>query len=282
MTSHSHDRDPAALLRVDMSKPTPARIWNYFLGGKDHFAVDREAAAGAAEAMPSLPEVARQVRSFQGDAVRRLVARGVRQFLDIGTGLPVAGSVHEVAQQEAPESRVVYVDNDPLVLTHARALLTSSPEGACAYIDSDLRDPAAILARAAQTLDLSQPVAVLLIAVLHFIPDSEDPWGIVGRLLDGITGDAYLVISHGASDLESSATDMADRYNNRSPVRIWMRSRDEVARFYDGLEMLPPGLVTLGQWISGAPAAGGAAGLAGHVGIGRRPAAGHAVRAEAR
>src|ERR1700761_5755442 len=165
MTSQAQDQDPSALDRVDMSRPSPARVWNYFLGGKDNFAVDREAAAAATGAMPFLPEVARQVRSFQGDVVRRLVALGIRQFLDIGTGLPVAGSVHEVAQREAPESRVVYVDNDPMVLTHARALLASSPEGACAYIDADLRNPGEILARAAQTLDLSQPVAVLLIAV---------------------------------------------------------------------------------------------------------------------
>ncbi|HET9082720.1 MAG TPA: SAM-dependent methyltransferase [Trebonia sp.] len=280
MTSQAQDQDPSALGRVDMSKPSPARIWNYFLGGKDNFAVDREAAASAAEAMPFLPEVARQVRSFQGDVVRRLVARGVRQFLDIGTGLPVAGSVHEVAQQEAPESRVVYVDNDPMVLAHARALLTSSPEGACAYIDSDLRDPAEILSRAAETLDLGQPVAVLLIAVLHFIPDSDDPWGIAGRLLDGVTGDAYLAISHGASDLETSALDMASQYNDRSPVSIWMRPRDQVARFYDGLDMLPPGLVTLGQWVSGGPASGGVADLVGHVGIGWRPAPGQGAQGQ--
>jgi hypothetical protein len=205
--------------------------------------------------------------------VDRLLQRGVRQFLDIGTGLPVAGAVHEIAQRAAPESRVVYVDNDPMVLAHARALLTSSPQGACDYIDADLREPGKILARASQTLDLDRPVAVLLLGVLHFIPDDDDPWGIVTRLLDGIVGDAYLVIGHAASDLApDKAGELARQYNQRSPVSLVPRSCPEIARFFTGMQMLPPGLVPLGSWWPDRPDDGtGDPDLGGYVGIGWRP-----------
>jgi DNA-binding HxlR family transcriptional regulator len=243
--------DPVAPPHVDTAVPSPARIWNYWIGGKDHFAADREAGDATAQAMPALPVIARYTRRFQADAVDRLLSRGVRQFLDIGTGLPAAGAVHEVAQRSAPESRVVYADNDPMVLAHARALLTSSPQGTCDYIDADLREPGKILARASQTLDLTQPAAVLLISVLHFIPDADDPWGIVTRLLDGITGDAYLVICHAASDLNPPEIgEAARRYNERSPVPIGPRSRQEIARFFSGsgTQMLPPGLVPRRNW----------------------------------
>jgi DNA-binding HxlR family transcriptional regulator len=236
---------------IDVSVPSPARVWNYLIGGKDHFAADREVGDAVAQAQPAAPVIARYVRRFQASAVDRLLQRGVRQFLDIGTGLPVAGSVHEIAQRSAPESRVVYVDNDPMVLAHARALLTSSPQGACDYIDADLREPGKILARASQTLDLTQPTAVLLIGVLHFIPDDDDPWGIVTRLLDGITGDAYLVIVHAANDLNPPEIgEAARRYNARSPVPFGPRSRPEIARFFSGsgTQLLPPGLVPLGGW----------------------------------
>jgi DNA-binding HxlR family transcriptional regulator len=238
--------DPVTLPHFDA--PSPARVWNYWIGGKDNFAIDREVGDAATQAQPALPMIAQYVRRFQASAVDSLLQRGIRQFLDIGTGLPVAGAVHEIAQQPAPESRVVYADNDPMVLAHARALLTSSPQGACDYIDADLREPGKILARASQTLDLSQPVAVLLIAVLHFIPDADDPWGIVTRLLDGITGDAYLVIAHAADDLNRhEITEAARRYNERSPVPFGPRSRQEIARFFSGMQMLPPGLVPLGS-----------------------------------
>jgi DNA-binding HxlR family transcriptional regulator len=268
--------DPVTPPHVNTAVPSPARVWNYLIGGKDHFAVDREVGDVAIQAMPALPVIARYVRRFQADAVDRLLQRGVRQFLDIGTGLPVAGSVHEVAQWAAPESRVVYVDNDPMVLAHARALLTSSPQGACDYIDADLREPGKILARASQTLDLSRPVAILLIAVLHFIPDDDDPWGIVTRLLDGITGDSYLVIAHASDDLNPPEADEAvRRYNERSPVPFGPRSRLEIARFFSdsGTEMLPPGLVPLGSWWPDRPEDGTPdSDTAEHVGIGWRPA----------
>jgi hypothetical protein len=214
------------------------------------------------------------VRRFQASAIDRLLQQGVRQFLDIGTGLPTAGAVHEVAQRSAPGSRVVYVDNDPMVLAYARALLTSSPQGACDYIDTDLREPGKILARASQTLDLTQPTAVLLIAVLHFIPDDDDPWGIVTRLLDGITGDAYLVIAHAADDLNPhEIAEAARRYNERSPVPFRPRSRPEIARFFSGMQLLPPGLVPLGsRWPDRPEDDTPDSDMAGYAGIGWRPA----------
>ena len=234
----------------DASVPNPARMWNYWVGGKDNFAADRQAAEQVLEVMPSLPLIARLARRFLIDAVHRLAAGyGVRQFLDIGTGLPTADSTHDVAQRVAPQSRIVYVDNDPVVLAHARALLTSSTEGETDYILADLRDTDAILAGAARTLDFNQPVAVLLIAVLHFIPDGDDPYGIVKRLMDAVPSGSYLVISHAASDIEAGATaEMTRRYNELSPVSVTPRSGEQVARFFDGLEMIHPGLVPLRQW----------------------------------
>src|SRR6516164_4733868 len=167
--------DLAERLRgFDITVPSPARMWNYWVGGKDHFAADREAAQRIQAAMPALPEIARSVRAFLIEIVHGLtVDYGIRQFLDIGTGLPTADNTHDVAQRAAPESRVVYVDNDPVVLSHARALLTSSPAGKTDYLDADLRDVGQILAGAARTLDLGRPVAVLLVAILHFIPDAD-------------------------------------------------------------------------------------------------------------
>jgi S-adenosyl methyltransferase len=181
----------------DTSIPNVSRIYNYLLGGKDNFAVDRAAADKILEIEPGAAAAARQNRDFLRRAVRFLAGEaGIRQFLDIGAGLPAAGSVHEVAQSLAPASRVVYADNDPLVLSHARALLVPSPQGRCAYADCDLRDTRGLITQAAQTLDFAEPVAVLLIAVLHFIPDSDDPWDIVHRLMAAAPPGSYLVISH--------------------------------------------------------------------------------------
>jgi len=174
-------------LALDTSVPNPARIWNYWVGGKDNFAADREAADKVLEAMPAMPLIARLVRRFLIDVVYQLADEyGIRQFLDIGTGLPTADNTHDVAQRAAPESRIVYVDHDPVVLSHAQALLTSSAEGETDYLLADLRDTGTILAEAARTLDFRQPVAVMLIAVLHFIPDGDDPYGIVKQLMDAV------------------------------------------------------------------------------------------------
>ena len=208
-------------------------------------------------------------RQFLGDAVRQLAGNGIRQFLDIGTGLPTADNTHEVAQRPAPESRIVYVNYDPVVLTHARALLTSTAEGTTDYIEADLRDTGAIMAQAARTLDLRQPVAVLLIAVLHFIPDSDDPYAVVKRLMDMVAPGSYLAIAHAASDIQAGAvTEHARQYNQRSSALITLRSREQIARFFDGLEVTGRGLVPLADWWDpDGPEAGRASGLSGYRGI---------------
>lgn len=258
----------------DVGVPNPARMWNYWVGGKDNFAADREAADKVLESMPAMPVIARIVRRFLIHAVRQLADdHGIRQFLDIGTGLPTADNTHDVAQQAAPESRIVYVDHDPVVLSYARALLTSSPEGETDYIQADLRDTDTILGGAERTLDFSRPIAVLLLAVLHFIPDADDPYRIVKRLMDAVPSGSYLVIAHGASDIAAdAAAEMSRRYNERAAAPITLRSRDQVARFFDGLDMAPPGLVPLSQLRATGPAYRGAASdLAGYRGIGRKP-----------
>jgi O-methyltransferase involved in polyketide biosynthesis len=257
----------------DPSVPNPARMWNYWLGGKDNFAADREAAEQILQVMPSMPVIARAARLFLIDAVHQLaVGYGIRQFLDIGTGLPTADNTHDVAQRAAPESRIVYVDHDPVVLTHAQALLTSSPEGETDYIQADLRDTDAILAGAARTLDFTRPVAVLLIAVLHFIPDADDPYAIVTRLMDAIPPGSYLVMAHAASDIAPEASaEMARRYNEMSSASITPRRRDQVARFFDGLDLLPPGLVPISQWGLAGPIDSTVGGLVGYSAIARKP-----------
>ena len=257
----------------DPGVPNPARMWNYWLGGKDNFAADRSAAERVLEVMPSMPLIARAARLFLIDAVHQLAAEhGVRQFLDVGTGLPTADNTHDVAQRAAPESKIVYVDYDPVVLTHAQALLTSSPGGETDYIQADLRDTDTILKGAARTLDLTRPVAILLIAVLHFIPDADDPYAVVARLMEAVPPGSYLVMAHAASDIAPEAcAEMARRYNAMSSASITPRSRDQVAGFFDGLDLLPAGLVPISQWgLSGQidPDTGG---LVGYCAIARKP-----------
>jgi hypothetical protein len=265
--------DAAAVLAVDPTVPSPARVWNFWVGGKDHFEADRALAHQFGEVVPQMPLIARLTRQLIADVVGQLAAAGVRQFLDIGTGLPTADNTHEVAQRLAPDSRVVYVDNDPVVLAHARALLTSSPEGKTAYLDADLRDPAKILAQAAEALDFSQPVAVLLIAVLHFIKDSDDPYGIVTTLLDAVPPGSYLAILHAASDVGSDDMPEAERrYNERASAQFNARDRDDVSRFFDGLELTGPGLVNLSGWPQVTAGDGRAhADVAAYCGLARKP-----------
>jgi hypothetical protein len=233
----------------------PARIWDYWLGGKDNFATDREVADHVQEAMPVVREVARADRAFLACVVRHLAADcGIRQFLDIGTGLPTASNTHQVAQQAAPESRIVYVDNDPVVLSHARALLTSAPDGATAYVGADARDAGKILDAAAKTLDFSQPVAVLFLGILLFIPDADDPWAITAKVMDTAAPGSYLAISHGASDIQAEAAAAAsERYNKHSVARMRLRTRPEFSRFFDGLELAAPGVVPINHWQPGPP-----------------------------
>ena len=235
----------------DTSVPSPARMWNYWVGGKDNFAADREAADKIMAAMPSLPAIARSVRHFLIDIVQTLtVDYGIRQFLDIGTGLPTADNTHDVAQRAAPESRIVYADYDPVVLSHARALLTSSPEGLTDYIQADLRDTEKILAAAERTLDFSKPVAILLLAVLHFIQDEDDPYGIVQKLMDAVPSGSYLVIVHAPSDRDpEEMAEQARRYNASGAERMRPRSQEEILRFFRGLELIGPGVAPLSEWL---------------------------------
>ena len=206
--------------KIDVTVPHSARIWNYWLGGKDNFAVDREAGDQYVQFFPGIVDIARADRAFLGRAVRYLVGEaGIRQLLDVGTGLPTADNTHDVAQRAAPESKIVYVDYASVVLTHAQALLTSSPEGQTDYVQADLRDTDTILKAAARTLDLTRPVAVLLIAVLHFIPDADDPYAVVARLMDAVPSGSYLVIAHAAADIAPEASaEMARRYNQMAPA----------------------------------------------------------------
>lgn len=232
-----------------------ARVYNYWLGGKDHFAADREAAELFKASYPDIHVGVRTQRAFLGRTVQYLAAEaGIRQFLDIGTGLPSARNTHEVAQQVAPESRIVYVDNDPIVLAHARALLTGSAPGTTAYLDADLRDTGKILREAALTLDFGQPVALMLLGVLQCIPDSDDPAAIVKRLLDAVPSGSYLVISHPAVDI--LADQMRPAMSSMNAVMaapVTLRTSVEVARFFEGLDLVEPGLVQAHRWRADPP-----------------------------
>ncbi|MFC6882466.1 MULTISPECIES: SAM-dependent methyltransferase [Actinomadura] len=245
----SAERPP---LGIDTSKAHPARRYNYWLGGKDNFAVDRESADVVASAFPTVHLAARENRRFMRRAVTYLAGEtGIRQFLDIGTGLPSAGNVHEAAQEIAPEARIVYVDNDPIVLVHARALLTSSPEGATAYLDADLREPEKITGHPDlhRTLDLTRPVALMLVAIMHFIEDGDDPYGIVRHLLSRLPSGSHLVMTHATGDhLTPEEREVNDEANRRSGVPFRLRSRDEFARFFEGLDVLEPGITSVLEW----------------------------------
>jgi hypothetical protein len=256
----------------DPTMPNTARMWNYWVGGKDNFEVDRDLAEQFGQVVPKMPLTARLTRQFLADAVSTCSADGIRQFLDIGTGLPTADNTHEVAQRLAPDSRIVYVDNDPVVLAHARALLTSTPAGKTAYLDADLRDPAKILDQAAETLDFSQPVAVLLIAVLHFVQDSDDPHRIVKTLMDAVPPGSYLALLHAASDV--GIADMSEgerRYNEQASARFNARDRAQVSRFFEGLELTGPGLVSIGRWSPGAAGGSNRDDIPGWCGLARKP-----------
>jgi len=235
---------------IDTSVAHSARVHDYWLGGKDNFAVDRAAGDTVMASYPGIVMSVRANRAFLARAVRFLATEaGIRQFLDIGTGIPAASNVHEVAQSVASSSRVVYVDYDPVVLLHAQALLTSSPQGAIDYIDADLRDPQTILHRAAQTLDFSRPVAVLLISILHLIADHDDPYGIVRQLMAAVPTGSYLTLSQAASDIDAEQTaEAARRYDQLARETFRQRSRAEVLRFFDGLELVEPGLVAVPRW----------------------------------
>ncbi|MET7419508.1 SAM-dependent methyltransferase [Dactylosporangium sp. NPDC005555] len=238
--------------RIDTSVAHPARRYNYWLGGKDNFAADRASGDAIAAAWPSAPIAARENRRFLGRAVRFLAGEaGIRQFLDIGTGLPTAGNTHEVAQAIAPSARVVYVDNDPMVMVHARALLTSAPEGATAYLEADLRDPARILAHPdlRATLDFTAPIGLMLVAVLHFIHGEGAGTPIVRELLDALPPGSYLVASNATKDfLPPQIAAVYDRMLAAGQTDIWPRTRDEFGALFDGLTLVDPGVVAVDAW----------------------------------
>jgi len=234
----------------DTSVAHPARVYDYWLGGKDNFEADRKAAEAVIAARPTIIRDIRANREFLGRAVRFLAAEaGIRQFLDIGTGIPAANNTHEVAQSVAPDSRIVYVDNDPIVLAHARALLTSSPEGACAYLDADLKDMGKILQDAALVLDFGQPVAVLFIGVLHLVADADDPAGLMATALAACPAGSYLALTQPASDIDADiVAEGARRYNEQVTTAQTRRNYEETRRFFDGLTLLDPGVVQAHRW----------------------------------
>ena len=263
------DREPPS---IDTSVAHIARVYDYWLGGKNHFAADREAGDEAVRAYPDMYMSVRQNRAFLQRTVRYLADAGIRQFLDIGTGLPSSDNTHEVAQSIAPDSRVVYVDNDPIVLAHARALLTSRPEGATGFLDADARDTATILTQAGKLLDFSKPVAVMLIAVLHLIPEDDDPYRLVSDLMAAVPSGSYLVVSHVASDLQRQSPGVNEAAAALSQLmfqRVTARSQEQVGRLFSGLEILEPGIVPVQDWRPDDNPEGVRSAMRG--GIGRKP-----------
>ncbi len=258
--------------KIDTSVPHSARIWNYWLGGKDNYPVDQAAGDEYVATFPGIVDIARQSRAFLARAVRYLAGEaGVRQFLDVGTGLPTVDNTHEVAQRVAPDSRIVYVDNDPLVLVHAQALLTSAPQGACHYIDADLRDPDAILAGAAQTLDFGKPVALMLMEILGHVTSDDEARSIVSRLVAGLPAGSYLVIADGTSSITAEFEQAQQDYDDTGADAYKLRGPAQIARFFDGLEVLEPGIVPCLQWRPEVSALAPPAEVEPLGGIGRKP-----------
>jgi hypothetical protein len=257
----------------DTTRPHQARIYDYWLGGKDNFAVDREAAERALAAYPGLRRGVRAQRAFLANAVGYLTrTAGVRQFLDIGTGIPTASNTHQVAHAVDPGARIVYVDNDPMVLAHARALLTGSTPGTTSYLDADLRDTAKILTEAPALLDFRKPIGVLLIGILQLIPDADDPHAIITRLIEAVPPGSWLAIFHPASDiLTNQITEVARQVSVHAATPTTLRTKAEIMHFFDGLELLEPGLVQVHRWRPGSPAPDMGDDVPGYAGLARKP-----------
>ncbi len=257
---------------LDTSVAHPARVYDYWLGGKDNFAADRSAAEAIIAVRPAIVRDIRANRDFMRRAVAYLAAAGVRQFLDVGSGIPTKPNLHEVAQDIAPDARVVYADNDPVVLSHSRALLASTPEGATSYIQADLRDPSMIRDEAARTLDFAQPTAVILVSVLQLISDAEDPYGIVAQFMTSVAPGSYLVLTHPASDiLPELVAESARRYNESVVTPVTLRTFGQVRGFFDGLELVEPGIVQCHRWHPGPGVSAGEYEVAGWGAVGRKP-----------
>ncbi|MFD5448321.1 SAM-dependent methyltransferase [Streptomyces sp. NPDC003470] len=231
--------------RLDTSRAHPARVYDWLLGGKDNYPVDE---AVGETLPPEARDAARQNRAFMNRAVAHLAAQGIDQFLDIGTGIPTEPNLHQIVQRTVPAARVVYADNDPIVLRHAEALLVSSPEGATDYIQADVREPQEIVRHAREILDFDRPVALSLIALMHFVPDDQDAHGIVRGLVATLPPGSHLVLSHAAIDLFPKLAEQVIAQYAKGGIRLGFRTRAEVARFFDGLELVPPGLVTATEW----------------------------------
>ncbi|MFD3573376.1 SAM-dependent methyltransferase [Streptomyces sp. NPDC058644] len=230
---------------IDTSNPHPARVYDWLLGGKDNYPVDE---AVGEKLPPEAKDAARQNRAFMNRAVAWLATRGVDQFLDIGTGIPTAPNLHQIVQDIVPSARVLYTDNDPIVLRHAEALLVSRPEGITDYIQADVREPRAILEHARGLLDFERPIALSLIALLHFLPDDQDPYGIVNTLIGALPSGSHLVLSHASSDIYPELAEQVTAEYAKGGIRLAFRTRGEFARFFEGLDLVEPGLVTATEW----------------------------------
>ncbi|MFC6878558.1 MULTISPECIES: SAM-dependent methyltransferase [Actinomadura] len=258
---------------VDDTVPQTARIWNYWLGGKDNYPVDREVGDDILKMIPDMALMAQATRQFLTRAVRYLAAEaGVRQFLDIGTGLPTADNTHEVAQRAAPDSKIVYVDNDPLVLVHARALLTSSPQGRTAFLDADLRDPEAVLAGAAETLDFDRPIALMLMGILGHMTEFDEAKSIVRRLVEALPSGSHLALYDATNVIRSPETNEAIRIWNESAKPPYvLRTPDELGEFFEGLELVEPGIVSCPFWRPEPSDIGAPEEIDEFCGVGRKP-----------
>jgi O-methyltransferase involved in polyketide biosynthesis len=267
--------------RIDTTVPHAARVWNYWLGGTDNYAVDRKIGDEILAVFPAQAEIARQSRAFLTRAVSYLAGQaGIRQFLDIGTGLPTADNTHEVAQRVAPESRVVCVDNDPLVLAQGRALLTSTAQGACAYVDGDLHDPGKIITAAARTLDFARPIAVMLLGILGYVPDADEPAAIVAGLMSRVPPGSYLVVNDGTNVVGNQAGQPADDSARARAVALYaatravpyhLRTPQQIEDFFAGLELVDPGVVSVSRWRPAATPSGPPAMVDSFCGVGRKP-----------
>jgi O-methyltransferase involved in polyketide biosynthesis len=236
--------------QIDTSRPHSARVYDWLLGGKDHYAVD-------AELGRTLPALARpaavQNRAFMHRTVAFLAHQGIDQFLDIGTGIPTEPNLHQIAQSINPKARIVYTDNDPIVLRHGEALLISTPEGATHYVEADVHTPEAVLEHAREHLDFDRPIALSLIGLLHFLPDGDDPHGVLRTLLEALPSGSHLVLSQGASDLSRDVMRSAADGYSKGGISVAFRTRDEFARFFSGLELVEPGIVTAPEWFREEP-----------------------------
>ncbi|WP_326692195.1 MULTISPECIES: SAM-dependent methyltransferase [unclassified Streptomyces] len=266
------ERTERSQIEIDTTVPHSARIWNYLLGGKDHYAVDRAAGDKVCQVFPGMVDITRHSRAFTGRVVRHLGHEaGIRQYLDIGTGLPTVDNTHEIAQRVAPESRIVYVDNDPLVLAHAQALLTSTPQGATSYLHADVRDPDSILSACANTLDLSRPVGLMLMGILGLVGDYDEARAVTVRLLDALPPGSYLALNDG-STTDPDYVEAIRRFNaNSGAVPYTPRTPEEIAGFFEGLELLEPGITSCPRWRPEALPFGEPREIAVHGGLARKP-----------